>query len=227
MDINYMDLKERISQKMKDVNISSRAELAKEIGIGVSTLENNLKGATSMSVETLTKIASRLNVSIDWLLFGDIANSNTHENNVEYLIHCINVLLKAFEKNMTIENVEYYTSDDLFKNSYMAFVIKDDRISDYIKNYKESEPTRRNLELINQSELYNEILKKFINAHELKIKDGHLYNPENEMVITINGDTQTIQAEKRGDKMVPLNSDIEFNDAMQAWSYKHNNDLPY
>lgn len=233
MDINYDGLKERISLKMKEKNISSRAELAKEIGIGSSTLENNLKGSTSMSAETLIKIAKFLDVSIDWLIYGDDISTTVPEDNVEYLIHCINVLLNAFEENLEFKEVDIeenpeYTGFNTVPIPYTTFVIKDWRISNYLDNYKNSKPTKENLILINQPHLYDEILKKFINAKDLKIFEGHLYDPRKEMaIVKVDGNIAIIPAEKKDNIMVPYDKSWKKNSITKKWYYDDDDDLPF
>lgn len=232
MDINYDGLKERISLKMKEKSISSRADLAKEIGIGASTLENNLKGSTSMSAETLIKIAKCLDVSMDWLIYGDDISTTIPEDNVEYLVHCLNVLLNAFEENLEIFKKEILIcSNDINPDEeyYTTFVIKDDRISNYLNNYNDSKPTKKNLEMINQPHLYDEILKKFINAKDLKIFEGHLYNPEKEMVIELtDGNTKIVSAMKRNGKIIPTDPYLKQEPFSEKWYYDYDHgELPF
>ena len=66
-----MDMRQRIAERLENLGKSTRGASI-DAGLGETTLRNYLKGMTqSMTVDNVEKLASVLEVSPRWLMFGE------------------------------------------------------------------------------------------------------------------------------------------------------------
>lgn len=95
-EIDYKSVGERIKNSRVSKNIT-QDKLAEFIDINPSHLSNIERGKTKMSTDTLVNISRSLNISIDYLLFGDITLEYNQYTSIALLE--IKEMLKDKEKN--------------------------------------------------------------------------------------------------------------------------------
>lgn len=83
-EIDYKSVGERIKNSRISKNIT-QDKLAELIDINPSHLSNIERGKTKMSTDTLANIARSLNISIDYLLFGDVTLEYNQFTNIAFL----------------------------------------------------------------------------------------------------------------------------------------------
>ena len=81
-EIDYKSVGERIKNSRISKNIT-QDKLAELIDINPSHLSNIERGKTKMSTDTLANIARSLNISIDYLLFGDVTLEYNQFTNID------------------------------------------------------------------------------------------------------------------------------------------------
>lgn len=95
-EIDYIAVGERIKKSRISKNIT-QDKLAELIEINPSHLSNIERGKTKMSTDTMVNISRSLNVSMDYLLFGDITLEHDQYTNIALLE--VKELLKDKNKN--------------------------------------------------------------------------------------------------------------------------------
>jgi len=95
-EIDYNSVGERIRNLRTSKNIT-QDQLSELLEINPSHLSNIERGRTKMSTDTLVNISRSLNVSIDYLIFGDITLEFDQYTNIALLE--IKELLKDKNKN--------------------------------------------------------------------------------------------------------------------------------
>lgn len=74
--LNYLEMGKRIKLKRKEINLTQE-KLSEIIDVSPSYISEIERGSSICSLSTLSNIASTLNVSLDYLVFGiTINNSN-------------------------------------------------------------------------------------------------------------------------------------------------------
>ena len=74
-----MDVVDRLNLLQENSGMNQK-DLAKAIGLSLSIFTIWNKGNAKPGLKQLVKVAQYFNVSLDWLVFGDDAPSNDHEN---------------------------------------------------------------------------------------------------------------------------------------------------
>lgn len=74
-NLDYIALGQRIRQARKDKNITQE-KLAEICGLSTAHIGHIERGSRIPSLDTLFRISSELEVSVDWLLFDSAENSN-------------------------------------------------------------------------------------------------------------------------------------------------------
>lgn len=87
---------ERIKTLRKSIDISQR-EFSKRINISQGSLSDIEKGRNKPSIETLISISTMFNVSLDWLINGEL-NKNINKNTEILIQQITNNLIKKFHE---------------------------------------------------------------------------------------------------------------------------------
>lgn len=104
-------------------------DFAEELNIPATTLSSHYKGKSEMGIEMLMMYAKALNVSADYLLFGEEQTTNTQKNlTVDAVFNAINILLDVFDNNI-IQTIylEYEQFSGLclcIKNKYIQMYLE-------------------------------------------------------------------------------------------------------
>ena len=76
-ELNYVEIGKRIKLKRKQLKITQE-KLAEIIDVSTSFISEIERGTSISSLQTITKIAQTLDLSLDYLIFGiTMSNSNT------------------------------------------------------------------------------------------------------------------------------------------------------
>ncbi len=75
MDENLLtnEIRDRLKEVMSKKNVN-QTELCKRTGINKGTLSNFLKGRYGLKYPAFYRIAKALNISVIWLMFGELSN---------------------------------------------------------------------------------------------------------------------------------------------------------
>ncbi|MEB1806017.1 MAG: helix-turn-helix domain-containing protein [Bacillaceae bacterium] len=85
---------ERIKELRKSVDLSQK-EFSKKIGISQGSLSDIEKGRNKPSIETFIAISNQFNVTIDWIIKGDMSNIKFRNSSDIPLGQIIKKLMKA------------------------------------------------------------------------------------------------------------------------------------
>lgn len=113
-EIDYKAVGQRIKEYRINKNMTQDT-LAESIEVNPSFISNIERGKTKMSTETLANIARSLNVSIDYLLFGDIKLECDQYMNIAILE--VKEILKGKDK----EDIDAFLA---FCKDFMGFLKK-------------------------------------------------------------------------------------------------------
>lgn len=86
-----MTIYERIDLRLGDIG-KTRKDMAKSTGIPYSTLANMKHNKSAIKLNTLTKIANYLDVSIDWLSTGEQVEVVQVDKNAHEILRIYNSL---------------------------------------------------------------------------------------------------------------------------------------
>lgn len=85
MNVDYFKIGERI-RKMRRAHDISQEVLAEMVDVSTTHMSHIETGNTKMSLEVLVDIANALNVSIDYLVFGEEKEENKYYRQLEGIL---------------------------------------------------------------------------------------------------------------------------------------------
>jgi len=106
----FLDILDKL---MKDRNLNKNT-LAKESGIPYTTIDGFYKkGCNNVKLSTLSRLASFFNVSLDYLINGEITNVSDHEREVIYAYRNNPAMQSAVDKLLGVQTSAPTIGDDI------------------------------------------------------------------------------------------------------------------
>ncbi|MGN0386300.1 MAG: helix-turn-helix domain-containing protein [Lachnospiraceae bacterium] len=114
MELDYVNLGERIAKRRKQVNIKQNV-LAEQLNISNNYLSSIERGKEKPSLEILIKICNALNITPDYLIMGSMHSNNVPMRIIEGLRLCSDSdisLLQIIVEAMVERNGEKWNDDN-------------------------------------------------------------------------------------------------------------------
>ena len=129
-----IEIGNRISKKRKQLNLTQEV-LAEKMNVSVQMISNLERGNKSIKIENLLKLCEILNVSTDYILKGELIDSDKEEAFTKLLklnSEHIRFVMDCLKQNTTrIRNIRQYLLTALFNapstmNSYYTALVAHD-----------------------------------------------------------------------------------------------------
>ena len=156
MDFNRDAVIQRINDKLKEKNITKKA-VAEDIGMSEQSIGNNLSLDKTVipDVKTLFHICKLLDVSSDYILFGDEKISIKDYSNITSIdvFRAIQVLMFAFLPECFVLN-----DNNLMGLEFIEFTAFNSVLVEFFKDIKKLVPVKEVMTENGLSEQFNRIL---------------------------------------------------------------------
>lgn len=163
----------------------TQSEFAERTGIPLSTLRTYMdeKSTTEPKATYLYRIADALKIPIENLLNSKKTKIKKSITPVD-IISAINLLIDAYGEHIVSEHFikEWHQTangypDELISQDGYAIKINDAKIQNYINNIKNKGQIKYELQKIDASDKYDELLENWADIDNCIFENGHIYNP--------------------------------------------------